>query len=143
VIDDELSVTESEIEVSALDPAPEPESPSVPVEVVTVEDLLDRLVGEPQESGGPEEPPPGEDTTAPFGDDGPPSNETLTGPIEVVGMDTALKRLETIQAAVDHPMLTTPFEDYTVTEGLLLLLFLSAVVAACVKMLKGGFSWLR
>lgn len=58
-------------------------------------------------------------------------------------MDTALKRLETIQSAVDHPMMETPFEDYTVTEGLLLLLLLSVFLAACVKMLKGGFAWLR
>lgn len=38
--------------------------------------------------------------------------------------------------------LTTSFEDYTVTEGLLLLLLLLAVVMICVKMLRGGFYWL-
>lgn len=42
-----------------------------------------------------------------------------------------------------HPMLTTSFEDYTVTEGLLLLLLLSLFACVCFRLLKGGFSWLR
>ena len=49
-----------------------------------------------------------------------------------------------MQLSMDsHPMLTTPFENYTVTEGLLLLLLLSVFIAACTRMLKGGLSWLR
>lgn len=48
-----------------------------------------------------------------------------------------------IQQALDRPLMTTSFQDYTVTEGLLLLLLFSAFVAACAKMLKEGFSWLR
>lgn len=48
-----------------------------------------------------------------------------------------------IRQALDRPLMTTSFQDYTVTEGLLLLLLLSAFVAACAKMLKEGFSWLR
>ena len=129
---------------SAPDPSPEPEAPAAPVEVITVEDLLDRITGDAGQDGEAEEPPqetwgdapaePGEDL---------PSAVVSEGPIEVAGMDTALKRLETIQGAVDHPMMETPFEDYTVTEGLLLLLLLSVFLAACVKMLKGGFAWLR
>lgn len=43
---------------------------------------------------------------------------------------------------LDRPFLTTDFADYTVTEGLLLLLLVLAVVMICVKMLKGGFYWL-
>ena len=54
--------------------------------------------------------------------------------------------LETVEAveAPEGPrlFLTTPFEEYTVTEGLLLMLLLLAVVAVCVKLVKGGFSWL-
>ena len=42
-----------------------------------------------------------------------------------------------------RPVLTTSFQDYTVMEGLLLLLLLAAFLAACAKILKGGFSWLR
>lgn len=48
-----------------------------------------------------------------------------------------------IQQMLDHPLMTTSFQDYNVTEGLLLLLLLSVFIAACAKMLKGGFSWLR
>ncbi len=48
-----------------------------------------------------------------------------------------------IQLAMDRPLLTTPFEDYTVSEGLLLLLLLSAFLSVCCKLLRGGFQWLR
>lgn len=59
---------------------------------------------------------------------------------DVDGIQVAV---EGIQQALDHPLMTTSFQDYNVTEGLLLLLLLSAFIAACAKMLKGGFSWLR
>lgn len=134
------SSTEDYTPPPAPDPAPEPEAPAAPVEVITVDDLLDRLTG----AGRDEEP--FQETE----EEADPWDEFLFNggePIEVIGMDTALKRLEiiqqTIQRTVDHPALTTPFEDYTVTEALLLLLSLSVFVAACVKMLKGGFAWLR
>ena len=58
-------------------------------------------------------------------------------------VDGIQEAVEGIQQALDHPLMTTSFQDYNVTEGLLLLLLLSAFVAACAKMLKGGFSWLR
>ena len=41
------------------------------------------------------------------------------------------------------PAMTTPFTDYTVTEALLLFCLLFAFAAACVRILKGGFPWLR
>ena len=50
---------------------------------------------------------------------------------------------ETMAQTLDHPALTTPFEDYTVTEALLLFLLLSVFISACARMLRGGFSWLR
>lgn len=58
-------------------------------------------------------------------------------------VDGIQEAVEGIQQALDHPLMTTSFQDYNVTEGLLLLLLLSAFIAACVRMLKGGFSWLR
>ena len=58
-------------------------------------------------------------------------------------VDGIQEAVEGIQQALDHPLMTTSFQDYNVTEGLLLLLLLSAFIAACGKMLKGGFSWLR
>lgn len=46
-------------------------------------------------------------------------------------------------SADDKPLLTTPFEDYSVSEGLLLLLLLSRFLSACYKILRGGLQWLR
>ena len=57
-------------------------------------------------------------------------------------VDGIQEAVEGIQQALDHPLMTTSFQDYTVTEGLLLLL-LSMFMAACAKMLKEGFTWLR
>lgn len=65
-----------------------------------------------------------------------------SGPTETVGMDQVLEYLAGIESAVVHPVLETPFEEYTVTEGLLLLLLVLVIVSWCVKMIKGGFSWL-
>lgn len=58
-------------------------------------------------------------------------------------MDKLLTYAETVQQTLDHPTLTTSFQDYTVTEGLLLLILLAAFATACIKILKGGFQWLR
>lgn len=79
------------------EPAPDPEptpDPAAPVEVVTVEDLLDRLTGDSQGDGETEEPPQEEEDTPLPGDSGeaPPAGEALEGPIEVVGMETVLRK---------------------------------------------------
>lgn len=41
-----------------------------------------------------------------------------------------------------RPFLTTPLEDYTVTEGLLLLILVVLVVMIIAKAVKEGFYWL-
>lgn len=48
-----------------------------------------------------------------------------------------------VEQSPPRPLMATSFEDYSVTEGLLLLLALGFVLSVCVKMLKGGFLWLR
>ena len=58
-------------------------------------------------------------------------------------VDGIQQTVDEIRQALDRPLMTTSFQDYTVTEGLLLLLLLSAFVAACARMLKEGFSWLK
>lgn len=58
-------------------------------------------------------------------------------------VDGIQQTVDEVRQVLDHPLMTTSFQDYTVTEGLLLLLLLSAFIAACAKILKGGFSWLR
>ena len=57
---------------------------------------------------------------------------------------TIKDRVEEIAVNVEpHPLMETPFEDYTVTEGLLLIVVLWFVVLnPCIRMIKGGFSWL-
>lgn len=125
----------------SLDPAPAPEpapdsapEPSEPVTVVSVDELIDRLVQsagtEAEETLPAEEPVPEEVLPDP-------------DPLEIVGMDELLLRTEAIRQTLDRPALTTSFRDYTVTEGLLLLILLAAFAAACVRILKGGFQWLR
>jgi len=126
------------------EPEPAPE-PSDPVTVVSVEELIDRLVqsAEPgEEEANPDEPAPEEPTEEP-GEGDLFLPEVDTGPMEIKGMDKLLEYAETIQLTLDHPALTTSFQDYTVTEGLLLLILLAAFAAACIKILKGGFSWLN
>lgn len=128
------------------EPDPEPEAPAGPVEVITVDDLLDRITSGDQseeETGDEEtEAPPQEEegTPVPGGDtELPPAEGGLEGPIEVVGMDVVLERLETLQAVEDHPMMETPFEDYTVTEGLLLLIFVILLLDFFLDLLRRWF----
>lgn len=138
---------------SAPDPTPEPlpsvpdpaSEPSEPVTVVSVDELIDRLVQSGQEEETTEGLSPEETEQLPEESDqtDAPVMEIDTGPMEIKGMDRLLTYAETIQQTLDHPALTTSFRDYTVMEGLLLLILLAAFSAACVKILKGGFQWLR
>lgn len=140
---------EEEIITTTPEPSPEPEpapapEPSDPVTVVSVDELIDRLVQSGPEEEQTEEPPPEEEQLPEEGDQVSGFfTEVDTGPMEIKGMDKLLTYAETIQQTLDHPALTTSFQDYTVTEGLLLLILLAAFAAACVRILKGGFSWLR
>ena len=110
-----------------LDAQEQPEVTS-PVEVISVEDLLDHLAAAQEEAA--------EETPEEV-------EETPPEPLEVAGTEETLQILQEIRQEVTaHPMLTTPFEDYTVTEGLLLLLFLAVFLSWCGKMIRSGFSWL-
>lgn len=58
-------------------------------------------------------------------------------------VETTLETIETdLQTLFHHPALETPFEEYTVTEALLLLIFLSLVVKGCLGIVRRGFRWL-
>lgn len=115
-------------------PAPEPEEPAVPVEVVTVDDLLDRLTGAGQEET--EEPSQEEETENP---EELPEEPVPAEPVETVGMDAVLKSLETLQGVTDHPMMETSFDDYTVMEGLLLLIFVILLLDFFLNLLRRWF----
>ena len=105
-MDDEMMVDRE------LTSSPEPvESPVPDMEVISVAELLARLAE--QEDAAEEVP------------EASPSPEPTPGPVEVVGTDETIQLLGSIQEDVTpHPFLTTPFDDYTVTEGLLLLILL-------------------
>lgn len=153
-MDEEVITTTPE-----LSPAPEPEplpelppsepdpelpsepEPADPLTVVSVDELIDRLVQGSQDEETSEEAPPEE--TEPLPGEGDLFTEVDPGPMEIKGMDKLLTYAETVQQTLDHPALTTSFQDYTVTEGLLLLILLAAFAAACIRILKGGFQWLR
>ena len=51
-----------------------------------------------------------------------------------------VSEVETVE--VEHPFLTTSFEDYSVSEGLLLVIVLILVVKFCIDVLRRGFYWL-
>lgn len=144
-------------------PEPEPEvsdtpsqeqapAASNPVEVISVGDLLDILqsVGQASAEELPAEELPADETTADPGDvqavELDPATLALLDAVK--GIKTELIQISDqvaeIQLASDgKPLLTTPFEDYSVSEGLLLLLLLSLFLSACYKILRGGLQWLR
>lgn len=130
-------VSEPVQEVPALEEEAIPPDLSVtetPVEVVSVDELVNRLISDTQESS--------EEETQELEPVEGPAEPVTSSAMEIVGMDQLLENVEMIQLTVDHSALETPFEEYTVMEGLLLLLFVLVIISWCVKMIKGGFSWL-
>lgn len=138
------------------DPAPtlvpDPE-PADPVIVVSVDELIDRLLQGGQEGEGEREENPVLDelpfdgSTAMLEEGGIGVEDVVPGLIgDVVdilqGICTGMEPVESIESVVNHPALTTPFQDYTVTEGLLLLLLMCFFLKACANMIRRAFSWL-
>ena len=138
----------------------EPEEVEQVLEVVPVEDVLDRMTVRVSEEMPVSAVPAASEPTAQLMEAGGevlvPGAEELTV-IEVLqsileyfqeddnSLLTDIKTLVTdIKVNTEpHLLLDTPFEDYTVVEGLLLILVLWLVVLKpCVSMIKGGFSWL-
>lgn len=104
------------------------EDTAAPVQVISVDELLERLAGDDQE-------------TQQAGD-----GETVE-PVEAVpadwlGREEIMQLLATATDLQDHPMMTTRFSDYTVTEGLLLMALLLSIFHVFARWVKGGFSWL-
>lgn len=137
--------------VSTPPPEPDPAPASPPMEVISVDELIDRLTtgdGEtdasPEESQEPAEPSPTDPGDIVAVEIGPDTLATLDG-LSDISQELVLisDQLADIQLHQTRPVLTTSFEDYTVTEGLLLLLLLAAFAAVCAKILRGGLSWLK
>lgn len=145
VVDSSPVDTTPEITTPDPEPVTEPETPAKPVEVVSVDELIDRLTTSGESGEGKTDDSPEEDLEQGENAEG----EAVDGdPVVVVDAgpsngDKALELLEIIQKDVSpHPFLTTDFADYTVAEGLLLMALLLAVISLCLKLLKEGFSWL-
>lgn len=136
---------------------PDAEPSPVPMEVISVDELLERLTQ--QEGGELEAPAEGDELGEVLAEVPVPEPDPVLIILEQVGgklidmignLDRIEEYTETIQMQVDiielivnHPALTTSFAEYTVTEALLLFLLLAAFIAACARMLRGGLSWLR
>lgn len=143
-MDEETIDTGDTSGTEVLDPVSDSSGDPAPVEVISVEELLERL----QESSTGEE----EDGEAAS------AEETETEPAEpalsdqffaFMLEDTTNQEILTVCQLIRkdfddsiHPAMTTQFSDYTVTEALLLLALVGGVISACWKMLKGAFSWL-
>lgn len=136
------------------DTPPQEQAPAVsnPVEVISVGDLLDIIqsAGQAPAEKLPSEELPADEPSADPGDvlavELDPAALALLDAVK--GVKTELIQISDqvaeIQLAADgKPLLTTPFEDYSVSEGLLLLLLLSLFLSACYKILRGGLQWLR
>ncbi len=132
-------------------PAPAVDQESAPP-VISVDDLLELLQGEDAAPAPSDELPteelPAAEAVAPYDVPAVELGADALAIIDAVrGMRNELilisDQLTEIQMTMDHPLLTTPFEDYTVSEGLLLLLLLAAFLSACCRLLRGGFKWLR
>lgn len=135
----------------ALELPPEEES-AAPVEVISVDELLERLTQEedselelPIEEAGmadvPVEPDPGMMLIEQL------LSRLIDMGIDLGKIETHTKEIQkevtVVAQTLDHPALTTSFADYTVTEALLLFLLLTAFLSACARMLRGGLLWLR
>lgn len=73
--------------------------------------------------------------------------ETETIDFIVTTLETLLDDVDEVQEQIQvidepRPFLTTPFEDYSVTEGLLLAVLLCIFARSVIKILKEGFYWL-
>lgn len=70
-----------------------------------------------------------------------PSYNIDTSEIET-RLDELRTFLEECREEDKHPAFDTPFEEYSVSEALLLLLFLSVILSWLIRLVKGGISWL-
>lgn len=133
----EVSGSESDLDVSGSSPAP--------VEVVDAQEVVQRIVETVQavmdaQAAQEEAESTPEPSEEPEEDPEPQETETVPLLVQDVGSEEGRELLSSIQTEVQrHPMMTTPFEEYTVTEGLLLLVLLLFFIKWALDSLKGVF----
>ena len=141
--DEPVQELPSEDEPSEQLPA-EPPMVVIPVEDLT--ELLDEYFSQEdsdEESEEDEEPSDEQEEVDDSSENIPASDSDPISVFMDVDLSESEDQLSALVGILDHPALTTPFEDYTVTEALLLFLLLAVFVLACARMLRGVFSWLR
>lgn len=115
---------------------------STPIQVVSVDELVERLTSgsdELSEADGDVQPEDGE-----VGSNLPSATDMYYEQVLESYQQILVEVKEIKREMVEgkHPALTTNFADYTVTESLLLLVFLYCFGSAVVRMVKGAFHWL-
>ena len=141
-----VNVTTEDI-AEPVQPDPEPVvSDQTSVQVISVDELIERLTTPSEEDQQTEEEQLPEETIEEEPEETEPSisDQFFASALEDQSGAETVQLLTEIRNTLqeDRPFLTTDFEDYTVTEGLLLSLLLCVIVGKCIKMLKEGFSWL-
>lgn len=68
--------------------------------------------------------------------------QLLVAPLEDVSL-LEEESEETEEVIEDRFFLTTPFNDYSVSEGLLLCIVLAIIIKGFISLVKEGFRWLR
>lgn len=137
-MDEETVITTSEPSSSL------PSETFTPVDVVPVDELIDRLLQSVQDGDNTGDTAQADDT----GYEDPvevydPVPDLLADAVVILrDIRNGMDNVESIEQVVNHPVLTTPFQDYTVTEGLLLLLLLFFFLKFCMDMIRRSFSWL-
>lgn len=69
-------------------------------------------------------------------------------PVDLLAIEDPAPEMEqlsetfTAEVIDDRFFMTTPIDDYTVTEGLLLCILIVLIVQWLIRILKGGFWWL-
>jgi hypothetical protein len=120
------------------------ETETTVVQVVSIDELVERLTSETETSGEVAE------TPSVSGVDGGESEPTLSDQYYALMLqDTTNQEILAVCRSIRkdfddsiHPAMTTTFADYTVSEALLLLALVGGVVSVCVKMLRRAFLWL-
>lgn len=66
----------------------------------------------------------------------------MTDAVMLLDAGTDSETTATVVVEADRPFLTTPLNDYTVTEGLLLCILLVLLLEWLARIIKEGFYWL-
>lgn len=122
------------------DPVSDPTPAADPIQVISVDELVERLTSTGEEQTAETVEAGEEESVEPSL-----SDQYFTLMLQDTTNQELLAEARAIRQEIQqqvHPAMTTPFSEYTVTESLLLLVLIGGVVSICFKMLRRAFSWL-